>query len=171
VDQPIIMQRLTRTYRIDDPPLLDRQVAATLSRMQPTHVPAPAATGAGNFWTRGPGIVLLFAAAGVVIAVIALLSFDLKPAPTASDVKMSVLECRDGFFGAVTDVQVVNEGARTATVVTEVVFRDATGTRVGAEEVWITAGPGETARKESQTNLDADPSGKLTCAATVTKVS
>jgi hypothetical protein len=139
---------------------------------QPTYGPAPAATGAGrSFWTRGPGIVLLFAVAGVVIAVIAITAFGFKPAPTDRDVQMSVLECRDGFFGAVTDVQVVNSGARKATVVTEIVFRDATGTRVGSEQVWIVAGPGETARKESQTNLDADPSGKLSCDAKVTKVS
>lgn len=124
-----------------------------------------------DWWTRGPGIMLIIVAVGLVFVGIIALTGGLEPGSgsgsSASDVKVSVTSCEFSDSGMATvGITATNNGDRTQSVRVGIEYRDSAGARIDTDSTWVRdIPPGDTVRTEEVTMLDASAtSGK--CAVT-----
>lgn len=116
-----------------------------------------------TFWTRGPGVILVVIAAGLMLLGIFAATEGLKPGKAnASDLDVTMTSCSITGSTAKVGLSVTNRGDRTRSVSIGIEYRDSSGARLDTDtaRIWSIA-PGDTARTDETTLLDAGaPSGR-----------
>jgi hypothetical protein len=124
------------------------------------------------FWTRGWGLGLILFGAGLVVLIPLTLVYAVRsgPAAGAKDITVRVSSCSmDSAGNATVGVMVGNIGARTISARLGIEYRDSAGARLDTDTLYVrNIAPGDTARSEEITNLDAstgvgditDPTGR-----------
>ena len=118
-----------------------------------------------KFWTSGPGILILFAIAGVVIGGIAAVT-RLVEGPPSKNFDVTVVKCSSGSVldSAVVGFTITNNSDQVRSATVKVEYRDGDGNRLDTDTTYVpNIAPGDTVRKEEGTMLDADPEGAITC--------
>lgn len=119
----------------------------------------PAAPSARRvFWLRGPGIIVLIVAGGLVLfGILALTgSFNATPAK-AKNFSVNVTDCSVTGRTATIGVSVKNNGDTTRGATVAVEYRDGDGARLDTDTVYVRSiAPGDTARSDESTFLDAE---------------
>jgi hypothetical protein len=137
----------------------------------PGYVAPPPPKTRKDFWLRGPGIVILFVAAGILIGVpLAIAGISTSPtgdAPAGSGFDVQVTSCEmtgDSLSSATVGLIVTNNQKRADSVRIEVEFRDGSGRRIDTDTAYIRdVAPGDTVKHEESTLLNATPTGRGTC--------
>jgi hypothetical protein len=128
----------------------------------PAGPPPPQATKTRlTFWTRGPGVILVVVALGLVLFGVYAVTGGLKPgSSSANDVDVSITSCTftgsDSLPSAKVGLTATNHGDRTRSVRVSIEYRDSSGARIDTDTARISGiAPGDTVRTEETTLLDA----------------
>jgi hypothetical protein len=117
------------------------------------------------FWTRGPGIVLIVIAAGLLLFGIYVLAGGLNPPKAHFDVAVTNCDATRGELPMATvGLSITNKTSTTRSAVVHIEYRDADGSRLDTDTSRVSSiAPGDTARTQESTLLDAAPSTSMTC--------
>lgn len=121
------------------------------------HAPAPPKSRL-DFWTRGPGIILIIVGVGLVFAAIVAVTGGLEPGGSskAKDLDVQMTSCSVSGSVAKVGLSVTNRGDRTRSVRIGIEYRDGSGARIDTDTAQVSGiAPGDTARTEETTILDA----------------
>lgn len=141
---------------------------------QPTPAPAfapaptpPPVKSRKDFWLKGPGIIVLIVAGGLLLFGIYAATGGLKPA--SADAEVNVVSCKvggsDSLPTATVGITVKNTGSKTRSFSVNVEYRDGAGNRIDTDTARVrSVAPGDTARVEETTILDAAPDSAGACA-------
>jgi hypothetical protein len=127
---------------------------------QPQPAPPPA-NPRREFWLKGPGVIVVVVAVGLVLFGITQVFSAVKPKPSAD---VTVVSCELGgsssLPSATVGLQVRNTGKTTHTFAVRVEYRDGGGSRVDTDTAYARdVAPGDTVRVDETTLLDAAVSG------------
>lgn len=118
------------------------------------------------FWTSGQGIVCIFLIAGVAVAVLVGI-VNAVSGPAAKNFKAAVTSCEatgSTLPTATIGLTVTNTSDRVRSATVKVEYRDGAGNRIDTDTAYVrNIAPGDTARTEESTILDAAPSGTMRC--------
>ncbi|MEV6633858.1 FxLYD domain-containing protein [Actinoplanes sp. NPDC051470] len=132
--------------------------------------PPPAPKPKPTFWQTFPGAMTIV---GIVVAGIAVLFLlpMINPGPDGDDLDVNLTSCNASQFGnARVGITVKNNSKQKVTAKIGIEFRDSAGARVDTDTAYVRdIAPGDTARSEELTNLDAS-SGSITCKLTSASV-
>jgi hypothetical protein len=136
-----------------------------------TTPPPPPVNKRRQFWLRGPGVMLIVVAVGLVLFGIAALGGGIYGAPAKPAFKVAVTSCDSNgsadLPNATVGFTVTNTGKATRSARVEIEYRDDAGNRIDTDSSWVRdIAPGDTARSTESTLLDAPPDGGLSCAIT-----
>lgn len=123
-------------------------------------LPTPPARSRLAFWTRGPGIIAVIVAAGLLLFGLYALTAGLSARAAADDLTVDVTSCKftgsEELPSAKVGIAVTNNGDKTRSVAVTIEYRDSGGNRLDSDTARIrNIAPGDTARTEETTLLDA----------------
>lgn len=122
-----------------------------------------------DFFLKGPGLLITMAAAGVVIAVLALIGNALGHGggSVAKDIVVSVTKCDLGETTGTVGLEVTNNGSTARTVRIGLEYRDGSGRRIDTDTALVRdVQPGDKVVHDEPTFLNAAATGVGTCSVT-----
>jgi hypothetical protein len=118
------------------------------------------------FWTSGTGVVLMLLIAFVAVIVLAGVVNRIQ-GPAGDKFGVTVTSCNatgTTLATATIGLAVRNTGKSTASATVKIEYRDGSGSRIDTDTAYVRdIAPGDTARTEETTILDAAPTGSISC--------
>jgi hypothetical protein len=123
-----------------------------------------------EWWTKGPGIVLLLVGAGLLIGLLSVVLGAVNPAtPARQQLQVEITSCEFdgadiGLPSATVGLQITNTGSTAKGARVEIEYRDGGGARVDTDTAYVKSiAPGDVARHEETTLLDAGVTSGGSC--------
>ncbi len=136
---------------------------------QPQYSPPPAKPVNPKlaFWTSPAGIISMLAIAGALMLVLVGVT-NMISGPASDNFKVSVTSCTadrsPSLATAKIGLSVTNTSKATRSATVKIEYRDGGGSRLDTDTAYVrNIAPGDTARAEESTLLDAVPTGTISC--------
>lgn len=137
---------------------------------QPQQAPPPAKRPPTrlDFWLKGPGIIVVIVVGGILLyGLYAAFGSGGQPAKVSAEAR--VVSCEIDSSGSLPQAKVGltvrNTGDKTRSFTVSIEYRDSAGSRIDTDTAYVRSiAPGDTARTEETTLLDASVSSGGTCA-------
>lgn len=165
------------TYPSEQPPTVPGQQSWPPQAQPPAYGPPPGYPAAGPptkppnpklvFWTSPAGIISILAIAGVGVLVL-LGIVNRVSGPAADNFTVAVTSCNAtgsaNLATATVGLSVKNTSSRARSATVKIEYRDGGGARIDTDTAYVRdIAPGDTARAEESTLLDAAPTGAISC--------
>lgn len=168
------------SYPGEQPPTAPGQPTQPWPPQQPAYGP-PAGYASGGpsasppnpklaFWTSPAGIISMLAIAGVLVLVL-LGVVNRLSGPASDNFTVAVTSCNatgsTSVSTATIGLSVRNDSKQVRSATVKIEYRDGGGTRIDTDTAYVrNIQPGDTARTDESTLLDAAPTGQLSCVVT-----
>jgi len=120
------------------------------------------------FWTSGTGVVLMLLIAFIgVLILVGIINRIEGPASASFDTTVTSCEATgtSSLATATVGLSVKNVSKSTKSATVKIEYRDGSGSRLDTDTAYVrNIAPGDTARTEESTILDAAPAGSIECA-------
>lgn len=134
----------------------------------PAPAQPPARRSRATFWLKGPGVIVVIVAVGLVLFAISALSgtLDTGKARAEADVTSCEVGGSDSLPTGKVGLTVKNISDKTRSFSVDIEYRDSGGARIDTDTAYVrNVAPGDTVRTEESTLLDA-PVSAGTCVIT-----
>jgi hypothetical protein len=120
-----------------------------------------------EWWTKGPGIIVLIVAVVGTLAVLAAVLGEVESKNATDDIRVQVTKCELGEIAGTVGLSVTNNGTKTRTVRIGLEYRDGSGRRVDTDTATVRdVSPGDTVVHDEPTLLNAAVTGQGACIVT-----